>query len=148
MGKQNKPSSPAERATGNAGFHVELAQRCESLQARLHQLEQELEHTHRLATLGTIVGSIAHEFNNLLTPVISYAELAKLHPDDRELSEKALDRASAGAEHASQIASAILDLVRRAERVSDPRRFGSGRLGQGTAVHGSGTGSGWHLTQS
>jgi signal transduction histidine kinase len=99
---------------------VELANRCESLQERLSQLERELEHTNRLATLGTIVGSIAHEFNNLLTPVVSYAELAKLHPEDRELASKALDRASAGAEHASQIASAILDLVRRAEKVSNP----------------------------
>lgn len=122
MGRPKEPtcSSSGQTCESEGCLNDELARRCESLQARLHQLERELEHTHRLAALGTIVGSIAHEFNNLLTPVISYAELAKLHPEDIDLSAKALDRAAVGAEHASQIASAILDLVRRTDRTSAP----------------------------
>jgi two-component system, NtrC family, sensor kinase len=93
-------------------FHVELLARCAALEARLRDLEAELEHTHRLAMLGTIVGSIAHEINNILTPVVSYAALAKMYPADAALAAKALDRASSGASRAAAIAASILDMAR------------------------------------
>ena len=104
-----------DQADAARAFRVEPLERCDALRDRLREIEAELEHTHRLAMLGTLVGSIAHEINNILTPVVSYAELAKLHPDDAELGAKALARASAGAEQAARIARAILDLARRAE---------------------------------
>ncbi|HBS29528.1 MAG TPA: hypothetical protein DEB06_08790 [Phycisphaerales bacterium] len=66
----------------------------------------------RLVTLGTLAGSIAHEFNNILTPVLSYAQLAQSSPDDRDLVNKALRKASEGAEKAAEIASAMLGLIR------------------------------------
>jgi two-component system cell cycle sensor histidine kinase/response regulator CckA len=83
------------------------------LQERIRELEQALERHERLATVGTIAGLIAHEFNNILTPVLSYAQMALSSPDDRELTVKALQRAADSAERAGQIASAILGLVRR-----------------------------------
>ena len=109
-----------DQADAAGAFPVEPLECCRALQDRLREIEAELEHTHRLAMLGTLVGSIAHEINNILTPVVSYAELAKLHPDDAELGAKALARASAGAEQAARIARAILDLARRAEYDSGP----------------------------
>lgn len=69
------------------------------------------EHEQQLATLGSLVASIAHEINNILTPIASYADLARMHPDDSELAAKALQRAAAGARQASEIATAILSLA-------------------------------------
>lgn len=69
------------------------------------------EHERQLATLGSLVASIAHEINNILTPIASYADLARMHPDDSELAAKALQRAAAGAREASEIATAILSLA-------------------------------------
>ncbi len=57
---------------------------------------------------------IAHEFNNILTPLASYAQMALAAPEDRELVTKALRRCLAASEQTSSIASAILDLVRSA----------------------------------
>jgi len=91
----------------------ELLRAIEVLQGRVNELEQSLERQERLATLGTIAGLIAHEFNNILTPVMSYAQMAIGSPDDRELSVKAHQKAAEGADRAGQIASAILGLVRR-----------------------------------
>lgn len=91
----------------------ELLRAIEVLQGRVIELEQSLERQERLATLGTIAGLIAHEFNNILTPVMSYAQMAIGAPDDLELSAKAHQRAADGADRAGQIASAILGLVRR-----------------------------------
>jgi len=70
------------------------------------------DRTQRLATLGTLAGSIAHEFNNLLTPVLSYAQLALGAPDDHELARKALQKAVEGAERAAAAASSILGFIR------------------------------------
>jgi len=99
--------------------HDQRLDNAHRLLARLDELEEELarvrhalEHHERLATLGTIAGLIAHEFNNILTPVMSYAQMALAAPEDRGLTTKALQKASEGAERASQIASAILGFVR------------------------------------
>lgn len=83
-----------------------------SLEVRLAELEVELERAGRLATLGMMAGAVAHEFNNLLTPVLSYAQLALNDLDDREMVEKALTRCVDGAEKAAAIAASMLGLVR------------------------------------
>ena len=82
------------------------------LQERLDELEVELERSGRLATLGMMAGAVAHEFNNLLTPVLSYAQLALNDLDDRDMVEKALTRCVEGAEKAAAIAASMLGLVR------------------------------------
>lgn len=68
-------------------------------------------HAHRLTLLGTLAGSIAHEFNNILTPVMSYAEMALDEPADAGLARKALERAYQGCDRASRIAAAILSFA-------------------------------------
>lgn len=87
-------------------------QEIDQLQDRVAALTAALDHRERLATLGTIAGLIAHEFNNILTPVMSYAQMALAKPDDRELTAKALGKAVEGTERASAIAAAILGFVR------------------------------------
>jgi signal transduction histidine kinase len=79
---------------------------------RLADLSAELEQTARLATLGTMAAGIVHEINNLLTPVLAYAQLAKANPDDPELVHKAIDKAAGGAAAACKIAEAILGFAR------------------------------------
>jgi len=53
----------------------------------------ELAHHQRLETIGTLTSSIAHEFNNLLTPIMGYSmmSLEKLSPDNEELNENLLE---------------------------------------------------------
>lgn len=85
-----------------------LSDRLAEAEAELETLRRELEHASRLATLGTIAAGIAHEINNVLTPVLAYAQLASQHPDDQSLQRKALHKARLGAEAATQIVQAIL----------------------------------------
>ncbi len=51
---------------------------------------------------------VAHEFNNILTPIINYAQLARSNP---QLTDKAIDRAADGGQRASTICEAILNLA-------------------------------------
>lgn len=84
----------------------------DDLRGRVAELERELERCQRLATLGTLAASIAHEFNNLLTPIVSYAQMALHSPEDWELVSKALRKAIEGSEKASEIASSMLGFIR------------------------------------
>jgi signal transduction histidine kinase len=83
---------------------------------QLAQLRQQVTETQRLATIGTIAAVIAHEFNNLLTPVISYAQYAlssaESEKPDLELIRKALHKTCQGAGKAARICNSMLALAR------------------------------------
>ena len=86
------------------------------MQRQLDALRDQLTESQRLATIGTIAAVIAHEFNNLLTPIVSYSQIglqsAKSDSPDMELVCKALSKAFAGAEKAGKICTAMLSLAR------------------------------------
>jgi two-component system NtrC family sensor kinase len=63
--------------------------RLDDASQQLAALRQELRQMHRLTVLGTAAAMIAHEFNNLMTPLIGYARFA-LDSGDPGLMEKAL----------------------------------------------------------
>ena len=87
----------------------------ERLEEQLQQVRDGLTHSHRLATLGTIASIIAHEYNNILTPMISYGQLALARPDDAALMRKAVEKALSGAERATKISSSLLGFAREAD---------------------------------
>ncbi|MEE9211180.1 MAG: HAMP domain-containing sensor histidine kinase [Phycisphaeraceae bacterium] len=93
----------------------QLLEHFEQLEAQFQQMRDGLTHSHRLATLGTITSVIAHEYNNILTPIISYAQLALANEDDRDLMRKAVEKALAGAERAASISSSLLGFAREAD---------------------------------
>ncbi len=86
------------------------------LQQQLDSLKQQLTESQRLATIGTIAAVIAHEFNNLLTPIISYSQFAYQNAcsdkPDLELIKKALNKNSVSAEKAAKICVSMLSLAR------------------------------------
>lgn len=114
-GDRGNPVSSGARAEVGGSMGGEdgggVAERLAELEGQVGELEEVLARSHRLMTLGTIVASIAHELNNILTPVMSYAELARLHPEDSGLRERALLRIEQGAARASGITTAILGFV-------------------------------------
>jgi len=85
------------------------SERLEQLLAENAALRQQLLRSQRLATLGTMSAMVAHEFNNILTPIISYAQMAQRNP---AMMTKALDRAFDGGQRATDICRAILGMAR------------------------------------
>ncbi len=79
-------TGPVEtRAPGCASVDDRFAQ----LSAQFDLLKAQVRQAQQLASLGTAAATIAHEVNNLLTPILSYAEYA-LQADDVPLAKKAL----------------------------------------------------------
>ena len=81
------------------------------------RLEQEAhQQAQRLESLGTVAGSIAHDFNNMLVAVLGNAELARGHaPPGSELAEM-LEDIVAGAERGAALCSRILTFAGRGGR--------------------------------
>lgn len=95
-----------ERASRADLTHDQQVQR---LRAEVDALREQLQRAQRLAAVGTLAAMVAHEFNNILTPVINYAQLAQKNPD---FFAKAVDRAADGGARATAICDAILGLTR------------------------------------
>jgi len=71
-------------------------------------LKSQIGRLQSLANIGTATCMIAHEINNLLTPSANYAALALKNPDDKALTEKALQKAMRNCEQASKIMESML----------------------------------------
>lgn len=59
----------------NERLQNEIRERAVSEEKRL-ELERRLQHRERIATIGTLAGGVAHEFNNIMTPILLYSQVA------------------------------------------------------------------------
>ncbi len=93
-----------------------LLEQLEAARRQLEWIKQQLTESQRLATIGTISAVIAHEFNNLLTPIVSYSQYALQSAEsdkpDMELIRKALSKSFTGSTKAGRICQSMLGLAR------------------------------------
>jgi signal transduction histidine kinase len=64
-----------------------------------------------LANLGMVSAMIAHEMNNILTPLGSYAQLAIRHPEDSDLARKTIQKTAANSQRAAKILESVLAMA-------------------------------------
>ena len=81
---------------------------------QLNESLRTLAHHQRLETIGTLTSSIAHEFNNLLTPIMGYSLMAleKLSPEQEEIYDDMLEVYNTSRK-AKLIISRLSDLSRK-----------------------------------
>ena len=88
-------------------------------QARLAQSQAELAHVSRVTTLGQLAASIAHEVNQPLSAIITYAKsgkrwLAREAPGATEVSD-CLDHIAANGVRAADVIARIRDIARKTD---------------------------------
>ena len=76
----------------------------------IETIEQELVACQRRALLGALTSIIAHEYNNLMTPVVARAQFA-LSLDDRAAMQKALTVTLQQTEKALHFTRKLLELA-------------------------------------
>jgi signal transduction histidine kinase len=90
---------------------LSLHKRVEVQKHQNEALKSQLAGLQHLANIGTVSHMIAHEMNNLLTPLKSYATFALDNLDDRKLTEKALQKTVKNSGRASKVMESMLNLV-------------------------------------
>jgi signal transduction histidine kinase len=75
-------------------------------------LERRLLHRERIATIGTLAGGVAHEFNNILTPILLYSQLALNDTPAGTARARDLGRIVAAAHRARSLIKRILTFSR------------------------------------
>ncbi len=98
-----------------------LHQRLATQRQLSDQLQSQLGHMQALANIGMISAMIAHEMNNILTPLGNYAYLAMKHPEDSELTRKALEKTTTNSRRAAKILDSIMAMANGRPRKMDWR---------------------------
>ncbi|NCA10633.1 sensor histidine kinase [bacterium] len=79
--------------------------------AEVAALRRQLLEARKAATLGELLGTTTHEFNNALTTILNYARLGLRH-HDQPTRDKALERILSAGTRAAKITASILGMAR------------------------------------
>ena len=97
----------AERTRDLGRKSVELSEQL----LHQHEIEEQLRHAQRMESVGALAGGIAHEFNNILTGIIGFAELARIDSPGSAYIQNILDFCR----RAADLITSILTFSRRSE---------------------------------
>lgn len=80
----------------------------EAAEQEQKSLEARLRHSQRLESIGTLAGGIAHEFNNVLAPIVLYTDLALEDIGENSIARPKLERVMDLAQRAKGLSKQIL----------------------------------------
>ena len=98
------PDAAEDTAPGGLKRHLDR------LEQQFSLLNKQVQSLQRLASLGTMSAAVAHELNNLLTPIISYSQYA-LEQENPQVWRKAAERAFSGATRMQSVCAGILGMA-------------------------------------
>ncbi len=90
----------------------ELEQQVETLQRQLHRAQ-------RMTTLGELVSTTTHEFNNILMTILNYAKMGMRH-DDKMTRDKAFEKIHLASQRAATITKSVLGVARNRSETFEP----------------------------
>ena len=84
------------------------------------RLERQLRHTQKMEAIGTLAGGVAHDFNNVLTPIMGYTEIIRLKMKQDGFSDQAvfdyLEEILKAAKRAKSLVEQVLTFSRSIEK--------------------------------
>jgi signal transduction histidine kinase len=87
--------------------------------ADIARLRAELLEARKQASLGELLGTTTHEFNNALTTILNYARLGLRHRD-QPTRDKALERILSAGTRAAKITASVLSMARNRSARFEP----------------------------
>ncbi len=79
------------------------------------KLEDQLRHVQKMESIGQLAGGVAHDFNNMLTAVIGYATLIKLHSAQESTLKAYAEQILEVSEKAANLTQKLLVFSRKQE---------------------------------
>jgi signal transduction histidine kinase len=87
--------------------------------AEVADLRRQVLEARKLASLGELLGTTTHEFNNALTTILNYARLGLRHRD-QPTRDKALERILSAGTRAAKITASVLGMSRSTSTRFEP----------------------------
>ncbi len=85
-----------------------------------YRLERQLRHTQKMEAIGTLAGGVAHDFNNVLTPIMGYTEIIRLKLQQDGFSDRAvydyLEQILKASKRAKSLVEQVLTFSRSTEK--------------------------------
>lgn len=78
-------------------------------------LEKQLFHTQKMETIGTLAGGLAHDFNNILSPISGYSEMLLMDAKADNKTKQHLEIIQGCVNHAKELVSRILTFSKQKE---------------------------------
>jgi hypothetical protein len=103
-----------------AYWNLELEKRVESRTKALKQTEKELQEAEKMATIGRLASGVSHEFNNMLTSMYGFAQMAKRN---EEYQERLVDMVLKQTKRGREVTSSLLELARDPSTLQEPLDF-------------------------
>ena len=91
----------------------------DQLENKIQFLEVQLAQAQKMAVLGELTSTVAHEFNNILTTILGRAKLGLRHKDEAT-RDKAFEKILSAANHAAKITSTILGAAKNRTNTLEP----------------------------
>lgn len=79
------------------------------------KLEAHLRQAQKMESIGNLAGGIAHDFNNILSAILGYTQIARMHIPASSKADQALEQVINGSERASDLVRQILAFSRKSE---------------------------------
>jgi signal transduction histidine kinase len=87
--------------------------------AELAALRQQLAQAQKMSSLGELMSTTTHEFNNVLMTILNYAKMGLRHKDEAT-RDKALDKIFHAAQRAAKITGTVLAVARNRSGAMEP----------------------------
>jgi signal transduction histidine kinase len=119
--------SPIRSSDGEITHLLSIKQdntQLKKLEQDKQQLEEIVHRAQRLETIGTLAGGIAHEFNNLLTPIVGHAELAMQDVQKESQPYESLENILKAANRAKDLVLQMLAFGRKMDQQKEPIEIG------------------------
>jgi len=84
------------------------------------QMEAELFRAQKMEAVGVLAGGVAHDFNNILSAIIGFSELAKIHIPHESEANKDIDKVLKAGHRATDLVKQILTFGRKTEQLLQP----------------------------
>lgn len=84
------------------------------------RIETQFFQAQKMEALGTLAGGVAHDFNNILTGILNYAELAKMSAPENEEAMNYIDEVTNAGRRARDLVAQILAFSRSELRAPQP----------------------------
>ena len=99
---------------------INMALRIHDSEKEAVKLKNQLQQARKMQAMGTLAGGIAHEFNNMLFPIIGYAEMSMYDLPEHNRVKNNLKKILKAANRAKDLVQQILDYSRQDDQERKP----------------------------